>query len=49
MDALRGECRRLRETGALLQEWKVTPTISFLRRASGVDASVTGPADAVAT
>jgi hypothetical protein len=30
MDALRARCRRLRATNALLREWKVTPTISFL-------------------
>jgi len=30
MEALRARCRRLRATNALLREWRVTPTISFL-------------------
>jgi hypothetical protein len=29
-DSLRARCRRLRETNALLREWRVTPTMSFL-------------------
>jgi len=29
-DSLRARCRRLRATNALLREWRVTPTVSFL-------------------
>jgi hypothetical protein len=29
-DGLRARCRRLRATNALLREWRVTPTLSFL-------------------